>query len=44
MYAPVYCKTGVYKITDCGYSLEPPLRCGSNEYPQFVLTYIVGIR
>ena len=19
---------------DCGYSLEPPRRCGSNEYPQ----------
>ena len=19
---------------DCGYSLEPPQRCGSNEYPQ----------
>ena len=23
---------------DCGYSLEPPRRGGSNEYPQFVLT------
>ena len=21
---------------DCGYSLEPPRRCGSNEYPQFM--------
>ena len=20
--------------TDCGYMLEPPRRCGSNEYPQ----------
>ena len=33
--------TGVYiiflillKNIDCGYSLEPPLRGGSNEYPQ----------
>ena len=33
--------TGVYiifpilpKNTDCGYSLEPPRRGGSNEYPQ----------
>ena len=33
--------TGVYLIflisaqnIDCGYSLEPPRRCGSNEYPQ----------
>ena len=33
--------TGVYIIflillnnIDCGYSLEPPRRCGSNEYPQ----------
>ena len=33
--------TGVYNIflisaqnIDCGYSLEPPLRGGSNEYPQ----------
>ena len=33
--------TGVYiiflfllKNIDCGYSLEPPRRCGSNEYPQ----------
>ena len=33
--------TGVYIIfpisaqnIDCGYSLEPPYRCGSNEYPQ----------
>ena len=30
--------TGVYisflKIIDCGYSLEPPRRGGSNEYPQ----------
>ena len=33
--------TGIYiiflfliKIIDCGYSLEAPLRCGSNEYPQ----------
>ena len=33
--------TGVYIIflisaqnRDCGYSLEPPRRCGSNEYPQ----------
>ena len=32
---------GVYIISlfllenkDCGYSLEPPRRCGSNEYPQ----------
>ena len=22
---------------DCGYSLEPPRRCGSNEYPQFMV-------
>ena len=22
---------------DCGYSLEPPRRGGSNEYPQFML-------
>ena len=22
------------KNIDCGYSLEPPRRCGSNEYPQ----------
>ena len=22
---------------DCGYSLEPPRRCGSNEYPQSML-------
>ena len=35
--------TGVYiiflfllKNTDCGYSLEPPRRGGSNEYPQFM--------
>ena len=21
---------------DCGYTLEPPWRCGSNEYPQFM--------
>ena len=21
---------------DCGYPLEPPQRCGSNEYPQFM--------
>ena len=39
------CKTGVYKgihylflisdqNIDCGYSLEPPRRGGSNEYPQ----------
>ena len=30
--------TGVYIISakniDCEYSLEPPRRCGSNEYPQ----------
>ena len=41
----LYSKTGVYKDTyiiffillkniDCGYSLEPPRRGGSNEYPQ----------
>ena len=36
--------TGVYNIflispqnTECGYSLEPPRRGGSNEYPQFML-------
>ena len=23
---------------DCGYSLEPPRRGGSNEYPQYVLS------
>ena len=23
---------------DCGYSLEPPLRGGSNEYPQSILS------
>ena len=35
--------TGVYiiflfllKSIDCGYSLEPPLRGGSNEYPQSI--------
>ena len=35
--------TGVYSIflistqnIDCGYSLEPPRRGGSNEYPQFM--------
>ena len=35
--------TGVYiifiillKNIDCGYSLEPPRRGGSNEYPQFM--------
>ena len=22
---------------DCGYTLEPPCRCGSNEYPQSML-------
>ena len=27
---------------DCGYTLEPPLRGGSNEYPQSML--IVGTR
>ena len=41
----LYSKTGVYrgihyfsffcsKNIDCGYSLEPPRRGGSNEYPQ----------
>ena len=41
----LYSKTGVYrgihnfflfllKNIDCGYSLEPPHRGGSNEYPQ----------
>ena len=41
----LYSKTGVYrgilyffsfllKSLDCGYSLEPPRRGGSNEYPQ----------
>ena len=36
--------TGVYFIflisaqnTDCGYSLEPPRRGGSNEYPQSMI-------
>ena len=43
----LYSKTGVHrgihyfsyfaKIIDCGYSLEPPLRGGSNEYPQSIL-------
>ena len=35
--------TGVYiiflisaQIIDCVYSLEPPHRCGSNEYPQSI--------
>ena len=35
--------TGVYLISlfliqniDCGYSLEPPRRCGSNVYPRFM--------
>ena len=31
-------KSGIFHISasniDCGYSLEPPRRCGSNEYPQ----------
>ena len=31
-------KSDIFHISaqniDCGYSLEPPLRCGSNEYPQ----------
>ena len=38
--------TGVYIIflisaqnIDCGYSLEPPRRCGSNEYPQSNLCF-----
>ena len=22
---------------DCGYTLEPPWRCGSNEYPQSMI-------
>ena len=26
------------KNIDCGYSLEPPRRRGSNEYPQYVLS------
>ena len=44
----LYSKTGVYrgkhyfflfllKTIDCGYSLEPPHRGGSNEYPQSMI-------
>ena len=29
-----YCFLFLLKHIDCGYSLEPPHRCGSNEYPQ----------
>ena len=29
---------------DCGYSLEPPQRGSSNEYPQSMFWYIVGTR
>ena len=34
-------KSNIFHISaqniDCGYSLEPPRRGGSNEYPQFML-------
>ena len=41
--------TGVYFIfhlsvqnIDCGYLLEPPRQCGSNEYPQFMFLNVLS--
>ena len=35
-------KSDIFQISaqniDCGYSLEPPRRGGSNEYPQFIFS------
>ena len=35
-------KSGIFHISaqsiNCGYSLEPPRQCGSNEYPQSMLS------
>ena len=51
-YFSYFCKTENFQIKniifhisaqniDCGYSLEPPRRGGSNEYPQFMLFFCV---